>query len=173
MKLAIATLVAVVALGTSTRPARADLLGHVMTADYIAPIIGTVAYAGGTATVGAGVEFPGLDGVFDVNISSGQIVFDGFQLATTFSSLPQNGPELTDTTAPWGAVSIDDSTNMVGFDASRLFVSGNTLRINWAGLPFDGNTRVVLDVAVPEPASIGLLAVGLIGISAFRRRSTV
>jgi len=60
----------------------------------------------------------------------------------------ENGNLLTFANAsPITAVSIDASTNMVGFSPGDVTFNANNIAVNWPGLSFDGNTKVVLDVA--------------------------
>jgi hypothetical protein len=59
----------------------------------------------------------------------------------------ENGNLLTfANSSPITAVSIDAATNMVGFSPGDLTFNANNVAVNWPGLSFDGNTKVVLDV---------------------------
>src|SRR6476646_9675479 len=59
----------------------------------------------------------------------------------------ENGNLLTIAHAsPITTVSIDASTNMAGFSPGDLTFNANSVAVNWPGLSFDGNTKVVLDV---------------------------
>ena len=73
------------------------------------------------------------------------------------------------------SVTINPATNLTGFDSSRLSFDANHIWINWAGLPFDGFSSVLsIDInrdtqPVPEPGSLGLLALALLGYAGSRR----
>jgi hypothetical protein len=71
------------------------------------------------------------------------------------------------------SVTLDAASNMVGFDASRITFDTNSIAVNWAGLSFNSDTRVVLNVAagtLPEPASYALVIAALAGVGLARRR---
>jgi PEP-CTERM motif len=94
-----------------------------------------------------------------------------------FTSAAFNGFSVDDITTPGKILSatIDPATNLAGFVQSDIYFKGTTLYVNFEGLTSLPTTYVQLDLvtsggAVPEPASMGLLAAGLAGIALLLRR---
>lgn len=88
--------------------------------------------------------------------SNGLFIENGF--AVSFAGAPQ----IT-------GVTVDASTNMVGFDQSKITFNNGAIAVNWVGLQFTPSTRVVLNVTtVPAPGAVALL--GLAGLARRRRR---
>jgi hypothetical protein len=95
------------------------------------------------------------------------------------------GIELTDNTENLPALNLDPATNFVGFDATRFSVSGDTLRVDFAGLDVSnlstsGAARVVFDanpsvanipIPEPEPVSIAVFGASLAAVVLRRRRA--
>jgi len=112
--------------------------------------------------------FFGLQNGVNVAVNDADIVVNGFQSGTwggpgaTFI-----GWVLTDeTAAPITSVSIDPSTNMVGFNNSDITFTANAITVDFNNLPFDPATVVALDlntVPTPEPTTVILLP-GALGI---------
>ena len=67
------------------------------------------------------------------------------------------------------------STTLGGFDASDISFSDTQIFLNWNGLSYGNGTTLRIDFEfardVPEPATLGLLGIGLVGVVAQRRRS--
>lgn len=179
-------LAAAVLLAMAQGEARASLAGKVFAASYRFPNQGTV-YASSTwtpptFTVGAGQETSGdVEGVTrlltDFSATSLVIEFDTNLTAPTWNTVPFNGPVFTLTSGTLGiaGVSVGAGTTMAGFDAARVLVTGTEIGLDWNGLSYVDGTRVELlftfaNVAVPEPASLALLGLGLAGLLAARRR---
>ena len=167
----------------------AGLIGSTMTANYY--------YAGGiqqdgyaTGVVSGSVlgtyssDRDGLNGaIYRVSVTDTQVILDfsvnqngPFTWTTSILSLDagglvvNNGTALFFTGAPEiTSVSLDALSNMGGLDASRITFNGSAVAINWYGLSFDNNTRVVLNVnSVPAPGALALL--GAVGFVGSRRR---
>ncbi len=171
--------------------AEAGLMGTTLDWQYYA-YGGPYSFSGGTSngsftvTGGVGGTFIGNTGpyYFDIIATDTQIIFD-YSIASpsTWSSSVQslssgglsiyNGILMTSNLVSITGVSIDPSTNMSGFSLSNVTWNSGNIAIDWMGLSFDGNTRVVLNVnspsAVPEPSTILLLGSGFIGFAAMRR----
>ena len=169
----------------------AGLTGSTMTANYYRG--GGIQQAGyATGAVSGSVlgtyssDRDDLNGaIYQVSVTDTQVILD-FSVnqngprtwTTSILSLNSGGLVVNQGTALFfsGApeitsVSLDALSNMGGLDASRITFNGIAVAINWAGLSFDNNTRVVLNVnSVPAPGALALLgAVGLVG--ARRRRA--
>jgi hypothetical protein len=150
----------------------ASLLGDSVKAEYRFPSADQLYSNMGTGTVDAdGVTFDGI-GLFDLTVTGSKIVAD-YKGQSTWTSASFNGFVLTDLTKLFPSVSLNSATNLIGFDASRFHVANNSLFVNWSGLSFNQNSQVVFDVqstGVPEPLTLSLLAIGLLGIAATRKR---
>jgi hypothetical protein len=174
------TLVASFAILGVSQAASASLLGDSITAEYYIPDLSSPYPPARTQTVtSSGALYAGFGGgVFDVTVTPSRIIADNFAFEDSFSADPFNGFVLTDNTKPFDPVFVDALTNMVGFDSSRITVSGNQLFINWQGLLFNTGTKVVLDVGAPSavplpPAALLFMpGLGLLGFMA-RRKKTV
>lgn len=150
----------------------ATLLGANVTEEYRHPNLSTpyaqVTYTTQTFVVGAGQEsIIDLEGVttfgVDFSASSLDLAFDTTLTNPTFENTDFNGLVFTsDAFSQFTGVTVRGITNLSGFDASRVSLVGNELRLNWGGLSYDTNTVVGLDFssAVPEPASWALMLVG-------------
>lgn len=165
--------------------AQAQLAGKTVQVEYLFPDASTV-FNGNSVNVvvGPGVElagFPVGDPRTNVDLSNSNILVTYNSLGT-WTSTSFNGLHFFDVFSgidAFTAVLINPATNMVGLDASRISFDADNIYVNWQGLSFDEHTVVSLDVngmaAVPEPATVGLMATGLLGLGAVarRRRRTV
>jgi hypothetical protein len=157
------------ALAWAAAPASAlGLTGQSLGVAYYYPDLSTV-YVGTTwtpssFTVGAGQE---TDGNVE-DVTHLLVDFDDDSLTITFATILSNptwndtsfnGPVFT-AALPHGiaSASVNGSTTLAGFDASRVSLTGNEIRVDWGGLSYVDGTQVKIDFTfVPEPASAALL----------------
>lgn len=174
---------AAVALIAGAAPSQASLLGHQMTATYQHPALGTVygdaTWAPATFVTGAGGETVGdIEGVTQIAVdfaaSTLTLVLTTTLTGPVWNSAAFNGPVFTSADA-LGIVSatVDSlATTMSGFGDSRVSFTGNEIRIDWGGLGYTSGTKVVVNfTTVPEPLTLAVLGVGLLGLAAVRRRA--
>lgn len=160
-------------------PVHAVLLnGKTVTLGYLYPDINTV-YSGlsGNITVGPWLEFDASGTTFPVStdISDNQITND-YLAQGVWDNTSFNGYHIFDVYSDIDAflsVTINPLTSMAGLDSSRITFDDNYIWVNWAGLAFDSNTLVVLDInanesTIPEPSTLLLLGAGLAGVAALR-----
>ncbi len=134
----------------------------------------------GNYAVGAGVEVPDFaNSRTSVDFSDTNILLD-FDLGGAFFAVDFNGFRIFDVNgdiADIVGVSINALTNMVGLDDSRITFDANTIWVNWQGLIHNADTIVSLDLIgrepypnpIPEPAALGLLGMGILGLAGARR----
>lgn len=168
---ALATLVALPTI------ASAQLVGSTVGVEYRFPNVGALYTSHGPAVVGAGIEFTNVAGYFQVDVSNNLVEAKNFFTSATWTSpVGFNGWRFFDVgnTAPaFTSVTIDPSTNMVGFDASRITYDADNIYVDWQGLSFTEHTVVALNInstTAPEPATIALTGLGLAGLGVVARR---
>ena len=141
-----------------------------------------------TFVVGDGTETTiDIENVTDivVDISEASILFSfdtSFEPAPpTFGSAAFNGLEfnlLSGTPLNFIGASIDPTSTLAGFDATRVSFTDTQVRFNWENLTYDSGTILRVNFTqgpaeVPEPATMSLLGLGFLGVAAMHRRRAV
>lgn len=162
-------------------PAHAGLIGSTVNSQYF---FSGGAYNSAQSFTADGAAHAPFFSYFQVQVTDNQIIYDyTYSGSATWSSSGgwssgalyiENGNLLNFVGAPdIHGVSLDASSNLAGFGANRITFDNDSIAVNWAGLTFDGDTRVVLNVDagnLPEPGSYALVAVALAGLGLARRR---
>jgi len=169
-------------------PARAGLWGSTLSWQYYSyggPYVYTNAQTSGTFFVNGGVGGTFIGGTtnlyFRIIADDTSITFDysiatdlGYWTASELSLAPtiHNGIAVDMLSGPaFASVAIDPASNMAGFDASRVSVSGSQIQVDWQDLSFDPNTIVKLDISVvPEPCACALTGLTAAALLIYRRR---
>lgn len=132
-----------------------DFLGKTLTYtyDYLPGTANSYQYVT-TIVVGDGVEVPAMidGGIYDVaslDVTANRLIIDYYQ-ASFWESGGFNGFRLADTDGTVSEITGVKilSNNMAGFGADNISITdgGNVINVNWAGLSFTQDTRIVLDV---------------------------
>lgn len=153
-------ILALCAAGVS--PARANLIGDTITIDHYLPSLGSNGlYEAHTTVVTAGpADFTNMIGVYVVNPEADSINVHFTYGAGSWTNHAFNGLVIG---------SIDDallgvtvSTNLAGWDDSRLTYDAHTIYSNWAGLSIDHgsyfNLSLIQSQGAPVPESSATLA---------------
>ncbi|MCS4295177.1 hypothetical protein M2375_003419 [Comamonas sp. BIGb0152] len=143
-----------VALVALSSIAHAEFSGHKIQIRYLFPEQSTQYEAPQTAVVGGGVEFTSVcDGNFNADVSASSITL-GFNTSSIWNNTSFNGPEFFDvegTIPKIYGVTVNESTSMVGLDASRISFDEDHIWVNWNGLNFNPSMKVILDVQFQPP----------------------
>ena len=157
-------------------PAHAQgLNGQMVNVTILYPDKATVYENEGTQMVApTGVTFLDAYGHTTTTVTPGQVVFT-FTSTGTFSKAPFNGFQIAETggaPATITGVSLDSSSNLSNFDASRISFDTKDVFANVQGLSFVQGQNVTLDLsflppalaAVPEPSAILTFALATLGL---------
>lgn len=136
---------------------------------------GSFSCSSATATVGNGVEFqvgnlPGA-AYFNINFSNGLLTAFGLSGASLGATILH----FSDLTTPFTSASFMGQTGFTGLDANDFTFSAGELTIDLRDTSFLAGSQFSVAFAptpsaVPEPGTIALLGLGLIGIVAARKR---
>jgi hypothetical protein len=163
--------------------AHAGLTNTTLTATYQFPALGTVypasSWSPPTFVIGAGQESDGNSEtathlLVDVTNDSLTITLRTVLSSPTWHTTPFNGSVFT-SAAPLdiATATVDATTTMPSFDASRVSLDADDIEINWNGLGYIDGTVVRVDftfAAIAEPFPISLFRLGLGGLAAVRCR---
>jgi hypothetical protein len=170
---------------TSGQSFATTLLGTTISEGYYVPDSSTL-YANATYNPQTFVVGPlqestiDLEGVTTFNVDFGDtslnLPFDTSLSNPTFSNTTFNGLIFTGFGfSQIAGFTINPSTNLAGFDASRVSLTNNSLGLNFAGLSYNTDTVVSLNftpvasAAVPEAATWAMMLAGF-GVTGFMMR---
>jgi hypothetical protein len=168
-------------IGLRFRLAEATLVGDTVSLAHHCCTLGTVFHGPFNVEVKAGDSdrtvlsgFLGFAPTYGVNVESSSILVD-FVADIGFSPFAFHG--LVASSLDWVGmpegkiVGVTVSTNLGGFDTSRVSFGDHVVRVHWGGLFVPSGTTFNLtlrttDTVIPEPGTLLLLGAGLAGFSA-------
>ena len=170
---AAAALACAVAVGYSAPASAALLDGQTIQLSYLFPDQSTSVDGPFDYTVGVSPDrafFFVATNVGDTNITATT------KFNTSFNSAPFNGIRLHDfygTVSSFTGASVNVSSNVAGFDNSRVTFDADNVYLNFQGLHFTGDGVYSVDItggAVPEPATWAMMIMGFGAAGSMIRR---
>jgi hypothetical protein len=165
-----------IAMLATSVPAMAQFTGDTVNGTYYFPNNSTVFSNQGNQTVSPSAMFTFLTGIPNVTATVGASTISlSFDASGTFTVASFNGLTITDLTDSDIVGVLLGSTNVAGFDASRLSFTSNSVSLNLQGLQTTSQSSIIANVsfagaAVPEPATWAMMLVGFAGIGYTLRR---
>lgn len=172
IKVLFAAAVAAASFGFSN-VASASIIGDSVNVSHYHPNSSSVDLDMGTQVVPTGVfDYYGLYGV---TVNGDNLTYSSGANGYVWFTAAFNGPVITDMDSTFTSAVIDASSSYAGFDASRLSFDDHHIYLNLNGLQVNGFLQIDFETAstsdVPEPASMALFGLGMLGFAAARRKS--
>ena len=175
-------------LSTLTTPASASLIGSHVSWQYYAysgPYFGSESSGSFIANGTVQGQFIAPPTYFNIIVGNSTVTFDYSVVhgssswtdsALSLAPTIHNGIALNFSDTSITGLSIDPLTNMVGFNTSDISFTSGQIQVDWANLPFNPSTEVVLDVSstatAPEPTVFALITTALAALGCLRRWKT-